>query len=337
MIRFFVLLLLLVPSLSYAQLQDRLTIEIGPSFPESFTPLSLNVRSISLDLSRARISWFVNNSLVLEGEGETRASATTGALGTKTTITVEAEGEDGEFLSATRTIQPAEVDLVWESNSYAHPFYRGKRLASSGSSVFVEAIPQLVNASGAHIPNRDIVFTWRRNDAVVTAVSGRGKSSATFQGPELFGTDTVTVEAASTDSVMIAASTILIQSTEPFLSLYEDHPLFGILFHRAIPDESSFADSEVTLFATPYFAGVLSADDSRLSYAWRVNRAVIAPDKDHPSHITLSADGSDGVARVELSVSHATDYVMNAQGLWRLVLNGGLSSTANDLFGAPQQ
>ncbi len=335
--RFFFTLLLLLPTLSHAQLQDRLTIEMQPAFPESFTPLSLNVRSISLDLSRAKISWYVNNALILEGEGETSASATTGALGTKTTITVEAAGEDGEFLSATRTIRPAEVDLVWESDSYVPPFYRGKRLASSGSTVFVEAIPQLVNANGALVPNRDIIYTWRKNDSVVTSVSGRGKSSATFQGPELFGTDTISVEAATVDGTMIAASTILIQSTEPFLSLYENHPLFGILFHRAIPEELDFSDSEVTLVAAPYFAGARSADDSRLSYAWRVNRAIIAADKERPSHITLSADGSDGVARVELSVTHATDYVMDARGLWRLVLNGGLGSTANDLFGAPQQ
>ncbi len=336
MIRFIISILLLFPATSFAQLADRLTIEMQPAFPQSNTPLSFTVRSYSMDLSRATITWYVNGTRLTEGEGETKALATTGALGTKTTITVEATGENGESLTETRVIRPAEVDLLWEADSYVPPFYRGKRLASSGSPVRVEAIPRLVRENGALMPTSDIIFTWRKNDAIVASASGRGKSSATFQGPELFGADTITVEAATRDDTMIAAASVLVRSTEPFVTLYQNHPLFGTLYHRSIPAEFNFSDSESTFVASPFFASARSADDPRLRYAWRVNRTLIAADPESPSRITLGAEGSDGVARVELSLTHATDYLMEATGLWRIVLNDGLGAVGNDIFGPAQ-
>lgn len=324
--------LILTPS-AEAQLQERLTIDMQPKFPESNTPLSLSVRSISMDLSRATISWFVNGARVSGGPGEISVNASTGNLGTKTTIRVELEGEGGEFLTATRIVQPAEIDLLWEADTYAPPLYRGKKLASSGAGVRAEALARFVRSDGTYVPTRDIIFTWRRNDAVVTNVSGRGKSSAVFDGPELFGTDTITVEAASIDNTLLGAATALIPSRSPFLVLYQVHPLFGAMYHQAVEEQFTFSDTETTLIATPYFAGATSADDKRLSYAWRINRAPITSDENTPSQITINADGSDGSARVELSVTHSTDFVMDARGLWRLVLNNGLSGAANDLFG----
>lgn len=333
MIRLIVTLIVLFPAISFAQLPDRLTIEMQPSFPESNTPLSLSVRSISTDLSRAAISWYVNGELVTEGFGEVQARATTGGIGTRTEIRVEVVGENDELLIATRTVQPAEVDLLWETDSYVPPLYLGKRLASSGARVRTEAIPRLVRPDGTYVPTRDIIFTWRKNDAVITDASGRGKSSATFSGPELFGSDTITVEAASIDGSLLGAASVLIPSRTPFVLLYQEHPLFGTLFHRTLREESQLPDTEVTFVAAPFFASATTADDSRLSYAWRVNRTSITPDASTPSRITINADGSDGSARVELSVNHATDIVMDARGIWRIILNNGLPSEVNDLFG----
>lgn len=333
MIRLLLSLVVLLPAVSFAQLSDRLTIEMQPRFPESNTPLALTVRSISTDLSRAAISWYVNGELVSEGFGVEQASAVTGALGTRTEIRVEVIGENEELLVATRTVLPAEVDLLWETDSYVPPLYQGKRLASSGTQVRAEALPRFLRPDGTRISTKDIIFTWRKNDAVIPSVSGRGKSSALFSAPELFGSDTITVEAASVDNSLLGAASVIVPSRNPFVLLYEEHPLFGTIFHRALGEESRLPDTEATFTAAPFFAGAATADDSRLSYAWRVNRTSITSDESTPSRITINADGSDGTARIELTVNHSADIVMNAQGIWRIVLNNGFPGGVNDLFG----
>lgn len=333
MIRLVIALLVFFPSALSAQLQDRITIAVQPAFPESNTPLSLTAQSISSDLSRALISWYVNGQRVNEGFGEVGASATTGNLGTKTEIRVEVMNEDGTLLTATRTIQPAEIDILWETDSYAPPFYQGRRLASSGALVHAEAVPRFVRPDGLPIATRDIIFSWRKNGTVIAGASGRGKSYASFSSPELFATDTITVEAESIDGSLRGAANILIPSRTPFVLLYQEHPLFGILFHRALSEEAQLPDTEATLVAAPFYAGAVTADDSRLSYEWRVNRASVAVDPGSPSRITINGEGSDGLARVELSVTHKTDFIMEARGLWRIILNNGLGSGVQNIFG----
>jgi hypothetical protein len=224
---------------------------------------------------------------------------------------------------------------MWESTSFVPPFYKGRRLPSSGSSVRVEAIPQLLRLNGALIPSRDIVFTWSKNGNVIPSASGRGKSTATFSGPELFGTDRISVEAVSVDSELVAAAELLIPSTSPFVLLYQDHPLFGRLYHRAIVADATLPDAEASFLAVPYFAGISDERDSRLTYAWRVNRVPIKEDEKNPARLTINAENSDGSARVELVIQHSNDLTMNARGLWRLLFNGNLGGTA-ELFGKPQ-
>jgi hypothetical protein len=284
-------------------------------------------------LDRAAIAWYVNGTLVAEGEGVKTALAETGALGTRTVVTVEAT-IDGALLTATRAITPAEVDVLWEGTSYTPPLYKGRTLATFGSGVRVEALPRLVRLDGTSVPARDIVFSWRKNGVVLTDVSGRGKSSLVLGGPELFGADTISVEAASLDQTLIASAETIVPSTNPFVLLYEDHPLFGVTYHRALDPETTFSDVEATLVAAPYFAAVRSPNDPRLSYEWRVNGATISPDEKEPSRITINAGNSDGRARLELSVTHALDFLMDAKGLWRLVFGKSLGQDVN-LFGAP--
>lgn len=322
---------------AHAQLlpsRDRLTIEMIPDFPEANTPISLSVRSISMDLEQAYIEWYVNGELAEKGEGATSASVTLGNLGTKTTITVEALGE--EVLTATRVISPAEVDIVWEAESYIPPFYKGRSLASSGTRIRAEAFPRLIRPDGKALQPRDIIFTWRRNGDVVLSASGRGKSTAILPGPELFGSATISVEAAAADSSTAAAATTFISSTNPFLVLYEQHPLFGGMFHRALKAETLIPDVEATFVAIPFFVNARNPEDSRLTYNWRVNSRSIETDAEDPSRITINAQNSDGNARIDLSLSHATDFTLDARGTWRLLLDARVGGGNSNLFGSPE-
>jgi len=317
--------------------RDRVSIQVSPAFPEAETPLSLKVDSSTLDLTQLFVRWFVNGKLVSEGEGIVNAAAETGRLGSKTSIEVEVTDSTGTRLSALRTIRPAEVDIVWESDAYVPPFYRGKKLAGPETHIIAEALPRLVGSDGSLIPTKDIIFTWRKNDAVISAASGRGRAIATFAAPDLFASDMLSVEATSLDGSTAAAAQVFIPSVDPFVILYRDHPIFGVLFHQALAAESSVPDTEASFVVSPFFVNAVNADDPRLRYSWSVNGAAIPVDTTSPSRITINAENSSAIARIVLSLTHTANYVLDARGAWRLNFNTQLSGIDQGLFARPQQ
>jgi hypothetical protein len=170
---------------------------------------------------------------------------------------------------------------------------------------------------------------------VLGSISGRGKSSVSIDAPTLFGTDTISVEAVSADAFVSGEASVAISDKAPDLVLYEDHPLFGIMFHTAIGPNAFIPESEMSFTAIPYFAPAHSAADPSLDYAWRVNGSPLSGAAGTPNEITINAAGSGGPARIQLSLSHATNYFFGADGAWGVTFTRGASggSGANDPFG----
>jgi hypothetical protein len=53
--------------------------------------------------------------------------------------------------------------------------------------------------------------------------------------------------------------------------------------------------------------------------------------------LTINAENSDGTARIELFISHATDYTMGARGAWDVLFNsGGTDASYLELFGGSE-
>ena len=311
---------------------EPLTLTVAPDFPEPQTTITLRVDSTSLDLDRASIAWYADDTLIAEGGGLTETTFTLGPLGSATHIAVVATDLAGESESLERTIRPAEVDLLWEAVSYTPPLYQGKRLVSSSSEVRMQALPRLVRANGSTIPTSDIIYTWRKNGALVSDASGRGKAQATFPPPLLFGTDTIQVEAVSLDGTLTARASAVIPSRDPQLVLYHKHPLFGTLYHQALTGEDAIPDVEAAFVAEPYFAPVHISTDRSLMYTWRVNGTAVATDATNPNHVTLNAQNSTGAARIELKLTHTTDVFLESRGSWNLLLNSRYGGTAQDPF-----
>lgn len=309
---------------------DPLTLTLSPEFPESNSVVHATVESRTLNILASDITWYVNGTRV--GDGERDIDIPLGGLGSETTITVIVN--DGEHPPAqiTRTLRSNEVDIVWEATSYVPPLYQGKRLPSPATSVRAESFARLARGNGSLISSKDIVYTWRRNGALVAGASGRGKSRATFPAPLLFGEDTLSVEAASLDGTLIAEKSVRVPSADPFVLLYHDHPLFGVLYNSALGSSTVLPDVEATLAAIPYFSASTNPNSSSFTYEWKVNGTAVPTDPRDPHRLTLNAASSDGTARVELNLTHATDWFMSAKGLWNLVLSSGFGGAISDPF-----
>lgn len=328
-----------IAPLAHAQdvigLERSLDLTLSPEYPAPGDIVSLSIQTFALDLNRSEIIWYANDKEIARGAGLVETTVPAGAGGTETVIRVVAEDEEGLLGSASATIRPSEVDLLWEASSYAPPFYKGRILPGSDSPVRFQALARFRTASGTLLPESSIVYTWYRNDAI--AVSGRGKSAVTLPGPGLFGTDTIRVSATSADGSFNGAASTRVASTDPFAVLYENHPLFGILYHRSLESGANTLETEQKVTAVPYFSNILSPMDPALLYEWDVNGERIQPNPQEPQTLTIAAGGYQGPVDIELSVSSLRDFAMHATGKWQLMFgaNGALFSGFNP-FGASE-
>lgn len=319
--RFFFLALLLFAMPAYAQTPldsyfPALTISLSDEYPTPRASIVASVHSNTVDLRASEVEWYVDSTLITEGPGRTSTNLTVGEADTR--IVVVATTPQG-VVSTERVVRPGSADILWEATSYAHPLYRGRRLASPGSTVKADARARLLDSEGRRIPYADIVFTWKKNDAVMQSISGRGRSQVTFPAPQLFSTDTISVEAASLDQRTIARSTVRIRAEDPSVSLYRVDPLYGILFHAALGPSASIPDSETTVAAFPFFS--TEPRNPSLEYSWKVNGQRVSPSVENPHYLTINADDSSGSARVELQLGHLTNFLLDARGTWNLVFN----------------
>ncbi len=306
---------------------------MDPAQPAPMQAVRLSLQSASLDLERSIIRWYSNGVLISEGDALKEITIVTPYLGERVEVEAKVSGSEGEG-AVTTTIAPVEIDILWSVNSYVHPFYKGRTLAGTNATVRAYALVRFANASGALVPESNIIYTWYRNNTLLESRSGRGKSSISVPGPELFGTDILTVRAESVDKYYSGESSATIKATDPNVLLYENHPLFGVLFHRAIVGPVNTMETEQKVTAVPYFSLTSTPNDSSLLYEWNVNGNGLTPDPNEPQTLTITAQSYTGPAFIELLVSNARDILMRASGEWQL--NFGASDslfTETPLFG----
>ncbi len=337
----FVVSILGAASVAYAQsaffgAASGITITTTPEHPGANAHVHLAAASPAINLDRSDITWYADNAAIAQGAGVKEADIITGPLGSETRVLVVAQSADGTSVSGEAFIRPTEVDLLWESDSYVPPLYRGRALPSAGGALRVEAVARFETPDGAAVPDSDIIYTWRRNGSVQQSESGRGKSSAILPAPALFGTDTISVDAVSADGALSGSASASVPSTEPLLMLYEDHPLYGLMMHQALLAQTSISDSEMAFAAVPYFAPVQSPNDPRLNYAWQVNGTNVPPDGTQPNEITINADKSNGLAQVALALTRAADWSMNAKGVWSISFSAAGIAPGADPFRTTQ-
>jgi hypothetical protein len=305
-----------------------LTIQASPENPAPDSVLTLTAESPLLDLQDSDVEWSVNGNPAGSGQS---IKITTGGLGQETDVSVSVSGASGTD-SATLTIVPTSIDLLWEADSYVPPFYKGRAVPGSDSSIRVQAIPHFVNTDGSVVASSGINFTWKLNGALDEAQSGIGESSAVFPAAILYGSDLIEVDAQTEDGALSGEANITVRTQDPQLVLYEDNPLFGMMYHAAIPQSSVASESETSFAAVPYFANAVSANDSALTYSWTVNGSSVATDAQDPSEITIDAQSSN-TANIALTLSNPYDAFFSASGAWQISFNATAAANGtNNVF-----
>lgn len=319
-----VLLALATTSVSFAQFQatnpvppsdtaggaatlEELFMQLAPKSPQPNSRAVVEIKAPSLNIGSLEIEWLENGKLVDGGIGKTTHSFTSGKAGSVTVFTARVKTVSGNIKEKSITVRPAAVDLVWQTPSTVPPFYKGKALYPLFGRLSVVALPEIFDQDGQRIPDSSLVYTWTKRNEVQGKLSGYGRNVFNLASPELRFPFTVGVAVELADGTAVANETITIDTSEPTVRVYENSPLYGVLFNRELGENASLVGQEAVFDVYPFFFG---RSRNKLTYAWYVN-GNNSSDFTGPS-ITLRKTGTEtGISRVSVQVSNGELFTEN--------------------------
>ncbi len=285
-----------------------ISIKVSPENPRPFSATTISLTSFSTDLNKANIEWRSGGKLVLSGTGKTKYIFTTGGPNTVTSFDINIIPEGASAINKMLTINPSDIDLLWEAmDSYTPPFYKGKALPSTESQIKIVAYP---NTSGLSNTNqKNISYTWKNNYDTVGSASGYGKSKYIFINDNLKNTEKVSVVATGLSGSYSSEGKVDINIENPQIIFYKKSPLEGILYASALTDESYIEEDEITFVAEPYYLSFKDGSSS-FNYNWKINNnSIETPSKKR--ELTVRPSSRGGYANVGFGMESITKLFQN--------------------------
>lgn len=320
------MLALLLPGAAFAQSlgstitsTNPLSVSVSPTYPAPYSQASVSVTSTSVDLTAATLTITSKGKQLYKGNVQT-VPVTLGGSGSVTTLAVTVTTAASTY-TQTVTIQPEDVSLIAEPQGTVPPLYPGKSLVPLGGSVRVVAIANLQDAAGKTLDPANLAYTWTVDGARITAGSGIGKTSLLVASPLQYRTRSVSVVVQSQSGSLVGGATISLSPSTPTVRIYENDPLLGVRFDKALLSTYSLGSAEASLYAAPFSLPT----DSTPSIQWFLNSAAAQ----QGPILTLRPTGS-GQGTASLSVTASSGSLANAVA--NLSLSFGNTASTN-VFG----
>ncbi|MBI4088921.1 hypothetical protein HY415_02390 [Candidatus Kaiserbacteria bacterium] len=280
------------------------TLSVDPQYPAPFSTASVSVQSDTLDLANALMSVSVGGSKVYQGNAQPTA-ITLGRAGSVTRVDVVIT-TGGVDYTQTLSIRPQDVSLAIEPVSSAPPLYPGKPLTPIEGSVRVVAVANLRNTSGGAIDPTKLSYAWTIDDAKIATASGIGKSAVIVESPLQYRARSVSVAVTSQDGNLVGGDSLSLSPQEPLLRIYENDPLLGIRFERALSGGYSILGAESSLYGAPFS---VPTTNGAPFLQWFLNGAVVQTG----NSITLRPTGTGrGNASLSFTASSGGSTVASA-------------------------
>jgi len=293
-------------------IEEQVSVELSPRNPGPNTSVTITIRSFSANLNGASFAWFVDEQLVLNERGATSFTVKTGDVGSQTEVLVRITKADGSELARVITFAPADLELFFEPLTYVPPFYEGRSVFSHQAPFRVVAVPRFIGVDGTRYSEKDLTYTWRINGRYVEGAGGLGGNVLEAKGALVSRAFDVSVEVQTPDGTTGAKETIYITPSEPELLLYENDPLYGILYNKPVNNLLDLGSKkETVLYAVPYYYGVETPDSLSLIYKWAINaRDVIMAQNENQLTIRIpEGDNLAGSNPVYVEARNSTDIL----------------------------
>ena len=286
------------------------SINVSPKIPQANQQVTLTIKTFLINVTTADISWSVDGKKVQSGIGLTSFTFTTKDVGESTTIDCSILAVNGYPINKQIVVTPSSVDILWEAtDSAVPPFYKGKALPISESTLKFVAIPNIKTNTGAYVNPSDMVYMWQNDFDLDRNGSGYGKDSYTVEMGVSDQGENIGVTAQTRDGGLSADQQIQTGVYDPKILWYAESPLYGPQFERAINDGFSIKSSDISVFAEPLFASPKNILSSDLSYLWQLN-GNDAGDQKPANILTLHRNNSNqGDATIDLTVNNSQKYL----------------------------
>ncbi len=260
------------------QIKEEVYAEVSPEIPQPGETVDISVETYGIDLNKELITWTVDGKTSLRGIGKKTFSFVAGEAGTTNIVRVTISPKNAPDIVKTFTFAPVDVDILWQANTYTPPFYKGKALFTPESNVTFVAMPNIV-MNGKRVDSSNIIYNWKIDREVDGDNSGFGKNSYNFTGSILLKPTLIQAEVyAAKDPNYKGLNGFTISHVFPQTLLYENNPLYGIIFNKALRNDYAVKGRDVEISAFPYFFSTPSRS-SDLQYEWSLgNNQIALPD-----------------------------------------------------------
>lgn len=309
---FYILLLnFLISSFAFAQaIPNTAFIKTNPTYIVPNSTINVYVDTYRFNTDKATYTWKVNGKVIASGEGIKSVPIKVSDGGQILNISVTVISIDGLRYDLTKTINPGEIKLVWESvDGYTPAWYTGKALPTYGSKIKVVAFPEIIE-NNKIISSDQLVYRWYVNDEIQSGYSGLGKNFLVYQArEEQLDNITIDVEVETKNSSETYSNGIKIPFVEPEVNIYEKSSTFGILSNFSLTSAVSFVNKEINLVAEPFYFSSKNKDS--LKYIWEVNDQVGLGQMNSERFIKIP-ENKTGISKINLKVINDAKLLQDA-------------------------
>lgn len=279
-------------------------VTLSPQFPGPLEEVTAEIVSSGINVNASSITWFLNGKASLSGVGKRNFTFKTGEVGSFTSLHIEINTKEYGLLTKDIEIQPSDVDILWEADTYTPPFYKGKALPSSQSYIKAVAVSKFITKNGK-VKAEDLMYRWKKSYTPNPNDSGIGKNTYIYRGTYTFNANTIETTISTPNNELSLSKKIVVNIIEPKIVFYEDRPLEGVRYESALSGSVNMKAKEITLQSAPYFFSFSNADNNGAVFTWRVDgkRHDINTEK-KSSFVIRAPDTGTGSAGVALEISN---------------------------------
>lgn len=305
----------------FPQIKEQVVSEVDPEIPKPGDEVTISTELYGdINLNTILITWKVNGEVQLKGVGKKVFTFTMGNSGKLTTVEFEATPTNAPVIKKTFSFAPVDVDILWQANTYTPPFYKGKALFTPEANVTFIALPNIL-IGGKRVDPTDIVYNWKVDRTVDGENSGFGKSSYDYTGSILLKPVLIQAEVyAAANNAFKGLNGFQLTHVFPQALVYEDNPIYGVLFNKALRNQYTIKDDEVHLSIAPYFFSTEGKNET-VTYKWNLNNnALDIPDFQN-SAIFRRKDDKKGTAFISTTISNPSKILQKAITNLNLIFN----------------
>ena len=143
---------------------------------------------------------------------------------------------------------------------------------------------------------------------VLGNLSGLGKNTLTLYDTILSLPRSISVSVWQNQDIELAESSVTLSPISPLVIAYEDSPLYGFLFNRAVSSMYPMRESEITLTAFPFFFSADSRLSPGVTYSWKMTGGVAS----NLNSVTYRSPEKNGSASINLVARSVNNLLQTA-------------------------